>query len=47
MGKCVDFSVRTVITSDPNLELDEVGVPRSIAMNFTYPEQGRPLFVFL
>jgi DNA-directed RNA polymerase II subunit RPB1 len=36
----VDFSARTVITGDPNLELDEVGVPKSIAMNLTYPERG-------
>ena len=41
MGKRVDFSARTVITGDPNLELDEVGVPRSIAMNLTYPERGQ------
>jgi DNA-directed RNA polymerase beta' subunit len=40
MGKCVDFSMRTVITGDPNLELDEVGVSRSITMNLTYPERG-------
>ena len=40
MGKRVDFSARTVITGDPNLDLDEVGVPRSIAMNLTYPERG-------
>ena len=39
-GKRVDFSARTVITGDPNLELDEVGVPKSITMNLTYPEQG-------
>ncbi|KAJ6451309.1 DNA-directed RNA polymerase II, subunit 1 [Mycena sanguinolenta] len=42
MGKRVDFSARTVITGDPNLELDEVGVPRSIAMNLTYPERVAP-----
>ena len=41
MGKRVDFSARTVITGDPNLELDEVGVPRSIAMTLTYPERGQ------
>ena len=41
MGKRVDFSARTVITGDPNLELDEVGVPRSIAMNLTFPERGK------
>ena len=40
MGKRVDFSARTVITGDPNLELDEVGVPRSIAMNLSFPERG-------
>jgi len=40
MGKRVDFSARTVITGDPNLELDKVGVPKSIAMNLTYPERG-------
>ena len=27
MGKRVDFSARSVITPDPNLELDELGVP--------------------
>ena len=38
MGKRVDFSARTVISPDPNLEVDEVGVPISIAMNMTVPE---------
>ena len=38
MGKRVDFSARTVITSDPNLGLDELGVPVKIAMNVTFPE---------
>jgi DNA-directed RNA polymerase II subunit RPB1 len=42
MGKRVDFSARTVITGDPNLSLDEVGVPRSIAMILTYPETVTP-----
>ncbi|KAI8061444.1 hypothetical protein BC940DRAFT_327795 [Gongronella butleri] len=42
MGKRVDFSARTVITGDPNLELDQVGVPRSIARNLTYPEIVTP-----
>ncbi len=42
MGKRVDFSARTVITGDPNLELDEVGVPRSIARILTYPETVTP-----
>lgn len=38
MGKRVDFSARTVITGDPNLDLDEVGVPQSIAKTLTFPE---------
>jgi len=38
MGKRVDFSARTVITGDPNLSLDEVGVPRSTAKILTFPE---------
>jgi len=42
MGKRVDFSARTVITGDPNIDLDEVGVPRSIALNLTYPERVTP-----
>jgi DNA-directed RNA polymerase II subunit RPB1 len=37
MGKCISFSACTVITGDPNLELDEVSVCKSIAMN---PERG-------
>ncbi|ADV22759.1 DNA-directed RNA polymerase II subunit RPB1 [Cryptococcus gattii Ru294] len=42
MGKRVDFSARTVITGDPNLQLDQVGVPKSIAMTLTYPERVTP-----
>ncbi|RDW90073.1 DNA-directed RNA polymerase II core subunit RPO21 [Aspergillus mulundensis] len=42
MGKRVDFSARTVITGDPNLSLDEVGVPKSIARTLTYPEVVTP-----
>ena len=38
MGKRVDFSGRSVITPDPNIELDELGVPIIIAKNLTYPE---------
>lgn len=36
MGKRVDFSARDVITPDPNISINEVGVPVSIAMNLTY-----------
>jgi DNA-directed RNA polymerase II subunit RPB1 len=38
MGKRVDFSARSVITPDPNLGIDQLGVPRSIALNMTFPE---------
>ncbi|KXT17255.1 hypothetical protein AC579_5803 [Pseudocercospora musae] len=39
MGKRVDFSARTVITGDPNLDLDQVGCPRSTARILTFPER--------
>lgn len=47
MGKRVDFSARTVITPDPNLRIDEVGVPRSIAQNLTFPEIVTPFNIGL
>lgn len=50
MGKRVDFSARAVITPDPNLSIDQVGVPRTIAQNLTFPEIVTPFnidrFVF-
>ena len=42
MGKRVDFSARTVISGDPNLDLDQVGVPVSIAKTLSYPEIVTP-----
>jgi DNA-directed RNA polymerase beta' subunit len=42
MGKRVDFSARTVITPDPNIGIDMLGVPWSIALNMTYPETVTP-----
>jgi len=39
MGKRGDFTARTVITPDPNIELDEIGVPLKIARNLTIPIQ--------
>ena len=38
MGKRVDFSGRTVVDVDPNISIDEYGVPEKIAMNLTIPE---------
>ena len=36
-GKRVDFSARTVISPDPNLRVDQVGVPMKVATTMTYP----------
>lgn len=41
-GKRVDFSARTVITPDPSLGINELGVPVKIAMNITFPEIVTP-----
>jgi DNA-directed RNA polymerase III subunit RPC1 len=38
-GKRVDFSGRTVISPDPNLAIDEVGVPERVAKILTFPER--------
>lgn len=38
MGKRVDYSARTVISVDPNIDIDQFGVPIKIAMNLTFPE---------
>lgn len=38
MGKRCDFTARSVITCDPNLQLDQLGVPTEIAKNMTIPE---------
>jgi len=38
MGKRVDFSGRSVITPDPTIDINELGVPLKIAMNLTFPE---------
>ncbi|MEM1514512.1 MAG: DNA-directed RNA polymerase subunit A' [Candidatus Bathyarchaeia archaeon] len=38
-GKRVDFSARTVISPDSNLNINEVGVPMLIAMRLTVPEK--------
>jgi len=38
MGKRGDFSARTVITPDANIDFDQLGVPKKIAMTITFPE---------
>jgi len=42
MGKRVDFSARSVITPDANIDVDELGVPLEIASNLTKPEIVTP-----
>src|SRR6202012_4621231 len=38
MGKRVNFAARSVISPDPNLETNEIGVPPVFASKLTYPE---------
>ena len=38
-GRRTNFSARSVISPDPNLEINEVGVPIKIAMKLTVPER--------
>lgn len=42
MGKRVDFSARSVITPDPSLDINELGMPVYIAQNITFPEVVSP-----
>ncbi|GLV36874.1 Son of sevenless [Carabus blaptoides fortunei] len=37
MGKRVNFAARSVITPDPNLNIDEIGIPEEFAKQLTYP----------
>ncbi|XP_076181654.1 RNA polymerase I subunit RpI1 [Ptiloglossa arizonensis] len=42
MGKRVNFAARSVITPDPNLNIDEIGIPETFAMKLTYPTPVTP-----
>ncbi len=42
MGKRGNFNARTVITSDPTISANQLGVPKKIAMNVTFPEYVTP-----
>lgn len=46
-GKRVNFSARTVISPDPNLGIDEVGIPLKIATHMTYPVSVTPFNIKL
>lgn len=37
-GKRTNYSARTVISPDPMIQINEVGVPKFVAMNITVPE---------
>ncbi|KII63420.1 DNA-directed RNA polymerase I subunit RPA1 [Thelohanellus kitauei] len=39
MGKRVNQSARSVISPDPMIDVDEIGVPNFFALRLTYPEQ--------
>ncbi|NIO22727.1 MAG: DNA-directed RNA polymerase subunit A' [Candidatus Aenigmarchaeota archaeon] len=43
LGKRVDFSSRTVISPDPTLSINEVGVPEQVSKELTIPEIITPL----
>ena len=38
MGKRLDFTARTVISGDPTISIEQVGVPESVAKTMTYEE---------
>lgn len=38
MGKRVNFACRSVISPDPYLAVNEIGVPPNFALRLTYPE---------
>jgi DNA-directed RNA polymerase I subunit RPA1 len=38
MGKRVNYAARSVISPDPNLDTNEVGVPIFMAKKLTFPE---------
>lgn len=37
MGKRVNFACRTVITPDPYIDVDEIGIPDVFAKRLSYP----------
>lgn len=42
MGKRVNYTARTVISPDPYIAADEIGVPEKIAKKLTFPERVTP-----
>ncbi|KAJ6256274.1 DNA-directed RNA polymerase I subunit rpa1 [Drechslerella dactyloides] len=42
MGKRVNYAARSVISPDPNIETNEIGIPLVFAKKLTYPEPVTP-----
>ncbi|KAK9452749.1 hypothetical protein V1511DRAFT_519383 [Dipodascopsis uninucleata] len=42
MGKRVNYAARSVISPDPNIETNEIGIPPVFAIKLTYPEPVTP-----
>lgn len=42
MGKRVNYACRTVITPDPNINVDEIGIPETFAKRLSYPVPVTP-----
>jgi DNA-directed RNA polymerase I subunit RPA1 len=42
MGKRVNYACRTVITPDPYIEVDAIGIPEAFALKLTYPVPVTP-----
>lgn len=42
MGKRVNYAARSVISPDPNIEVDQIGVPLVFAKKLTYPQPVTP-----
>ncbi|KAK9241224.1 hypothetical protein V1525DRAFT_392485 [Lipomyces kononenkoae] len=42
MGKRVNYAARSVISPDPNIETNEIGIPPVFAVKLTYPEPVTP-----
>jgi DNA-directed RNA polymerase I subunit RPA1 len=37
MGKRVNYAARSVITPDPNIDVEEIGIPEIFAKKLTFP----------
>ena len=42
MGKRVDFACRSVISPDPSLNTNEIGIPEVFAKKLTFPQPVTP-----